>query len=152
MKTQLVKEEGSKLMAERNQTFLSCSHAAVPPPALRFERVIDAPRERVFKAWTEPQQMMRWWAPAGFAATFCAVDLRPRGRWSICMQSSEGIEYRTEGIYREVCEPETLVMSLTWQESPIDAPCESTVALSFAEEGDKTRFTFEQTFVDSDLS
>jgi uncharacterized protein YndB with AHSA1/START domain len=92
--------------------------------------------------------MMRWWAPAGFATTFCAVDLRPRGRWSICMQAPDGSEHWTQGVYREVCAPETLVLSLTLQESPTQAPLETTVSLKFAEEGGKTRFTFEQTILE----
>ena len=150
MNRQQLKEEGSILLAESNQPFLPCAHAAIPSPALRFERVIDAPRERVFRAWTEPQQVMSWWAPSGFAATYCAIDLRPRGHWSICMQAPDGSEHWTQGVYREVCEPESLVMSLSWQESPVHPPREATLALRFAEEGDKTRFTFEQTFVDAD--
>ncbi|CAN5630054.1 SRPBCC domain-containing protein [soil metagenome] len=117
---------------------------------LVIDRVIDAPREQVFSAWTEPQQVMRWWAPRNFVTTFCAIDLRPRGRWSVCMHSPEGIEYWTRGLYRKVCKPEMLVLSFTWQESSVHPPIETVVSLNFADEGEKTRFTFEQTFVETE--
>lgn len=122
---------------------------ARPMRGLVIERLIDAPRERVFKAWTEPHQVMKWWAPQHFVVTFCVMDLRPRGRWSVCMRSPEGIEYWTRGVYRDVCEPEMLVVSLSWPGSDADPPMETMVSLSFAEEGDKTRLTFEQTIFEA---
>jgi uncharacterized protein YndB with AHSA1/START domain len=141
--------EGTELMPEHSQSFEPCPHVAIPPPRLRFERVVDAPRERVFEAWTEPQQMMRWWAPSGFSATFCAIDLRPHGRWSICMQAPDGSEQWTHGVYQQVCAPETLVLSLTWQEESMTTPLETMVSLTFAEEAGKTRFIFEQTILEA---
>jgi len=48
---------------------------------LVITRVFDAPRHLVFKAWTEPERLMRWWGPRGFTMTFCKMDLRPGGAW-----------------------------------------------------------------------
>jgi uncharacterized protein YndB with AHSA1/START domain len=112
---------------------------------LIIERMIDAPREIVFKAWTEPHQVMRWWAPPGFVATFCAMDMRPGGQWRVCMQSPDGVEHWTHGVYNAVCEPEMLLLSLTWQAAAESPALESVISLRFADEGQKTRLTFEQT-------
>lgn len=117
---------------------------------LVIERVVDAPRELVFRAWTEPAQVMRWWAPDNFEATLCVMEPRPMGRWSVCMRSPEGLEYRAQGVYRELRVPELLVLSLTWQDSEATSPLETVVSLNFAAEGAKTRFTFEQTIIATD--
>ncbi|HZA25330.1 MAG TPA: SRPBCC domain-containing protein, partial [Dehalococcoidia bacterium] len=54
---------------------------------LVIERIFDAPRELVFKAWTEPDRMMRWWGPKGFTTPFCQIDLRVGGTFLYCMRS-----------------------------------------------------------------
>ncbi len=60
-------------------------------------RVFDAARERVFKAWTEPERVMRWWGPNGFTAPFCKIDLRPGGVFHNCMRSPEGQDFWSKG-------------------------------------------------------
>jgi uncharacterized protein YndB with AHSA1/START domain len=76
---------------------------------LELTRTFDAPREEVWKAWTDPQRMLRWWAPKGFTTPVCTVDLRPGGMFRYCMRSPEGQEYWGRGVYREIVEPERLV-------------------------------------------
>ena len=49
-------------------------------PSVALARVFDAPRELVFKAWTEPERMAQWWGPHGFTAPVCELDVRPGGR------------------------------------------------------------------------
>jgi uncharacterized protein YndB with AHSA1/START domain len=71
-------------------------------------RVFDVPRDRVFRAWTEPAHLMGWWAPAGFTTPFCSVDLRPGGAFRYCMRSPEGRDYWGRGVYREIVEPERI--------------------------------------------
>lgn len=72
-------------------------------------RDFDAPRETVFRAWTDPAWLARWWGPAGFTTPHCEVDLRVGGRFHFCMRSPEGQEYWGLGIYREIVPPERIV-------------------------------------------
>lgn len=72
-------------------------------------RVFDAPRGVVFKAWTEPEHMKRWWGPNGFTTPVCRIDLRAGGIFHNCMRSPEGHDYWSKGVYREIIEPERIV-------------------------------------------
>jgi len=69
---------------------------------LVIARVFDAPRERVWKAWTEPEAFMRWWGPKGYTAPFCKIDFRVGGKFLFCMRSPEGTDYWATGTYREI--------------------------------------------------
>ena len=81
-------------------------------------RIINAPRDLVFKAWTEPRHMARWWGPHDFTNPVCEMDIRPGGAHRIVMRSPEGVEYPIKGVYREVVAPERLVMTLDCTEHP----------------------------------
>ena len=72
-------------------------------------RFFAAPREMVWRAWTEPEQLMQWWGPEHFTAPACTIDLRVGGRYHFCMRSPEGQEFWSTGVYREIVEPERLV-------------------------------------------
>jgi len=72
-------------------------------------RVFDAPRDRVFKAWTEPERVMRWGGPNGFTTPVCKIDLRPGGVFHNCMRSPEGRDFWSKGVYREIVAPERIV-------------------------------------------
>jgi uncharacterized protein YndB with AHSA1/START domain len=87
-------------------------NSSVPRPTdtdLVITRVFDAPRSLVFKAWTEPERLMRWWAPKGCTTPYCTVDLRPGGKFHFCMRVPEGREIWGLGVYREVVVPERIV-------------------------------------------
>jgi uncharacterized protein YndB with AHSA1/START domain len=71
-------------------------------------RIVAAPREAVFRAWTEAEQLQRWWAPAGASTPHVSVDLRPGGSFHFCMRF-DGREIWGIGVYREVVYPERLV-------------------------------------------
>ncbi|PLK49692.1 SRPBCC domain-containing protein [Uliginosibacterium sp. TH139] len=72
-------------------------------------RLLDAPRELVFRCWTEPEHAARWWLPPSFSATACEIDLRVGGRFYIGMRSPQGEDYPCEGVYEEILPPERLV-------------------------------------------
>jgi uncharacterized protein YndB with AHSA1/START domain len=74
-------------------------------------RIFDVPRGLVFKAWTDPEHMARWWGPQGFTNPICELDARVGGAWRIVMRSPAGIEYPCGGVYREIVEPERLVFT-----------------------------------------
>jgi len=82
-----------------------------PDPRLDLvlERVVDVPRELVWKAWTTPEQLMKWFTPVPWQTTECQIDLRPGGQFRTVIRSPEGEEFPTNGCYLEVVENEKLV-------------------------------------------
>jgi uncharacterized protein YndB with AHSA1/START domain len=116
-------------------------------------RVINASRELVFKAWTTPEHLMRWWAPKGCTTPFCTIDLRPGGAFRFCMRLPNGKDIWARGIYREIIEPERIVYvdSFTDEKgNPVPASyygltsttlAESLVTVTFNEYQGKTKLT-----------
>ena len=75
-------------------------------------RIFDAPRERVWKAWTDPEQLKHWWGPKGFTTPVFRADLRVGGALLYCMRSPEGKDYWGTGVYREIV-PVTRIVTRT---------------------------------------
>lgn len=73
-----------------------------PELDLVLERVIDVPRELVWKAWTEPEHLKAWFTPAPWKTVDCSIDLRPGGAFKTTMRSPEGQEFPNEGCYLEI--------------------------------------------------
>jgi uncharacterized protein YndB with AHSA1/START domain len=84
-----------------------------PTPTLRVQvrRVIDAPPERVFQAWTTPEDLKRWHAPAPTTCVLAEVDLRVGGAYRIHMREPNGVEHRHHGTYRVIEPPRRLIYS-----------------------------------------
>ena len=78
---------------------------------LSITRVFDAPRELVFQAWSDPKHVMSWWGPRGFTMMSWTMDFRPGGAWRGCIRSPEGLDYWSQGVYREIVPPERLVFT-----------------------------------------
>lgn len=76
---------------------------------LVLTRTFDAPRELVFKAWTDAKQVEQWWGPHGFTNPRCQVDARPGGTMEIDMRAPNGTVYPMKAVFEEVTEPERLV-------------------------------------------
>ena len=72
---------------------------------LVLTRIFDAPRAIVFKAWTDPQQLARWWGPKGFTNPVCELDPRVGGTLRIVMRAPDGQEHPMTGVFREIVEP-----------------------------------------------
>lgn len=120
---------------------------------LVIERVFAAPREAVWRAWTEPEKAQLWWGPKGFTTPFCRIDLRVGGTYLNCMRSPEGQDYWSTGTYREVVLPEKLVCTDSFADEtgavvPAsrygmegDWPLELLITATFAAEGETTRLT-----------
>ena len=70
--------------------------------ALVIRRILDAPREAVWKAWTDPNRLMRWWGPEGFTSPACRIDFRVGGKYLFCMRSPAGKDYWSTGVYRDI--------------------------------------------------
>lgn len=111
---------------------------------LTVTRVFDAPRALVWRAWTDPAQLMKWWGPTHHPATHLEMDVRPGGVWRNCLRSVEtGNELWHHGVFREVVAPERLVFSFVWEEEG-ERGIENLVTVTFEETGGKTRLTLHQ--------
>jgi uncharacterized protein YndB with AHSA1/START domain len=111
---------------------------------LIFTRVFDAPRDLVFKAWTDPRHIMQWWGPKGFTTSVYEMDVRPGGVWRLTMRGPDGIDYKNRIIFLEVVKPERLVFKHEPDEGSEPVGHETTV--TFAKEGAKTRLTMRLLF------
>jgi uncharacterized protein YndB with AHSA1/START domain len=116
---------------------------------LTITRVFDAPPGLVFKAWTEPERLVRWSGPEGFTTTSCAMDVRPGGSYRSCIRSPEGTDHCMQGVYREIAEPERLVFTFAWEDAEGRPGREMLVTVTFAEDDGKTRMTFHQAVFES---
>ncbi|CAG0981758.1 MAG: SRPBCC domain-containing protein [Candidatus Methanoperedens sp.] len=133
-------------------------HAAEPEEReLVITRIFDAPRELVWKSWTEPERVKRWWGPKGFTAPFCKIDLRVGGVFLYCMRSPEGKDYWSTGVYRVIVPMERIVCTDSFSDeegnvvpatyygmSP-DFPLEMLVTVTFEESGGKTKLILRHT-------
>ncbi|WP_043649607.1 SRPBCC domain-containing protein [Chitinilyticum litopenaei] len=112
-------------------------------------RVLNAPRELVFRTFTEPAHLARWWLPPGFTNTACEIDLRVGGRFHLTMRSPDGRDYPCDGEYLEITPPERLVYLGTGAD---DHPCgaglppRGRVTVIFADQAGKTRLTIRASF------
>ncbi len=110
--------------------------------ALVITRIFDAPRELIFKLWTDSEHAKNWWGPRDYPATQLEMDVRPGGRWRGCLRSTDsGNELRLGGVFREVALPKRVVFTFAWEEAG-ERGLETLVTVTFAEQGGKTRMTF----------
>lgn len=109
---------------------------------LLLTRLIDAPREKLFRAWTDPALIVQWFTPAPWKTLRAEVDLRPGGSSLIVMQNPEGQEFPSPGVYLEVVKNEKLVFTDAYTRAwePAEKPF-MTGILTFADEDGKTRYT-----------
>jgi uncharacterized protein YndB with AHSA1/START domain len=73
---------------------------------LKVERVFDAPRDLVWKAWTDPDQLAAWWGPRGWTTTNYKFEFKPGGMWHYCMRGPNGMESWGRGTFKEIVAPE----------------------------------------------
>lgn len=103
---------------------------------IRVERVFDAPRERVFRAYTDPELIPQWWGPHGSTTRVDELDLKPGGRWQFAATNPDGSEIVFRGVFREVLEPERVAWTFEWDGMPGHV---SVDVVSFEDLGDRTR-------------
>jgi len=129
------------------------SAARVAERELVITRRFDAPRELVWKAWTEPERLMRWWGPKDFTAPYCQLDLRVGGIYLSCMRSPDGQNYWSTGRYRDLVAPSRLICTDSFADEHGQVvpashygmsgewPLELLIMVTFEEEAGKTRLT-----------
>lgn len=109
---------------------------------LVLTRLIDAPRAKVFQAWTDPELLKQWFAPLPWTTPHAELDVRPGGSSLVVMRGPDGNEFPSRGVYLEVVENERLVFTdayvAAWE--PSEKPF-FTGVLTFEDEGGKTRYT-----------
>ena len=134
---------------------------------LIITRIFDAPRELVWKAWTDPEHAMRWWGPKDFTSPVCKIDFRVGGKYLFCMRSTkvlqaapgappiqEGQEFWSTGVYKEIVPLERIVCTDSFADEkgnivpashygmPGDEwPLELLVTVTFEDMGGKTKMT-----------
>lgn len=116
---------------------------------LVITRVFDAPREMVWDAWTDPQQIVKWWGPRSFTLTVDEMDVRPGGVWRSTMHGPDGTEYLNDCVFTEVVKPQRIVYELIpGRKHDRAAQKHETVQASwlFEEHGEKTRVTLRMLF------
>ena len=117
---------------------------------LVIERTFDAPRSLVFKAWTDPEHLVRWWGPRDFKVISCDMDVRTGGSYRVHSRTSEGSNHYLQGTYREVVAPERLVSTYTWSDAEWRPTRPETVlTLTFDEDQGKTKLTLHQAVFES---
>ena len=108
--------------------------------ALRLSRRFKAPREAVFRAFTDPAALAKWFGPEGMSVGNVKVDLRPGGAYSMAFNQADGESRGLSGVYREISPPERLVMTWVWDNNGL-AGIETLVTLEFAAAGAETELT-----------
>lgn len=113
-------------------------------------RVFDATRDKVWKAWTEPERLQQWWGPRGFKVHTCKVDLRPGGAFLYGMTAPDGSDMWGKFVYREIKAPERLVFVVSFSDPQGDVtrhpgmenwPRYILSTVTFAEQGARTKVT-----------
>lgn len=132
-------------MAARNSATMESDERV-----LFITRVFDAPRDLVWKAWTEPERMAQWTGPRGFTLTSCEMDARPGGAYRLSMRSPEGTDHRVSGVYHEIVAPERLVYTWAWVDAQGNPGHETLLTITFADHGaEKTLLTLRQSGFES---
>jgi uncharacterized protein YndB with AHSA1/START domain len=107
-------------------------------------RVFDAPRDLVWRIFTDPNHITHWWGPHGFSTTTQQMQLKPGGIWRHVMHGPDGRDYHCRIIYREIVKPERLVYKHSPEEGTEPVRFETTV--TFTVQGDRTRIDFRMRF------
>jgi len=113
-----------------------------PDRDLVLTRIIDAPRQKLFKMWTDPELLKQWFAPLPYTTPVAELDVRPGGANLVVMRSPDGNEFQNRGVYLEVVENQRLVFTdaytKAWEPSPKPF---MTVIITLEDEDGKTRYT-----------
>ncbi|TCO80405.1 activator of Hsp90 ATPase-like protein [Plasticicumulans lactativorans] len=103
-------------------------------------RLIDAPRERVFRAFADPRHLARWWGPNGFSSRFEVFELRPGGRWRFVMHGPDGSDYPNASVFLDITAPERVVFE------HLSEGHHFVMTITFTAQGDQTLVGWRQVF------
>jgi uncharacterized protein YndB with AHSA1/START domain len=112
-----------------------------PQREITLTRIFNAPRELVFKAWTDPKHLQAWWGPHRFTNPVCETDFRVGGKWHIVMRGPNGMDYPCGGAYREILEPERLVFTNIALDDKGTPVIDGLTVVTFEAQNGKTKLT-----------
>lgn len=115
-----------------------------PAPQRReiyVSRVYDLSRNVLFRAWTEPRHLSRWWGPKDFATPVCEVQARVGGKLHIVMRAPDGIEYVMQAVFTECRAPEALAFDFEAMDRTGKPALQGQLSVTFVDEGGKTRMS-----------
>lgn len=110
---------------------------------LTISRSFNAPREKVFKAWTKSRHLIHWWGPEGFSMPSHKMDIHPNGIYRCDLKDSNGKDHWVQGVFKEMIEPSHLAFTHSWEENGASTP-ETLVSIELTEENGKTDMVFYQ--------
>src|SRR3990170_1407524 len=140
-------------MSENSKTNNTVTFMFPSDREIIIARIFDAPRELVWRAWTDPRIVKRWWGPKGFTTPVCEIDLQIGGRYLYCIRSPEGKDYWGTGVYREIVPLDRVISTDSFADEKgnvvpathygmsADVPLEMLVTVTFEDLGGKTRMT-----------
>ena len=103
---------------------------------IHVERTFDAPRDRVYAAYTDPELIPQWWGPRDTTTTVDVMDVRTGGSWRVVIRSADGSETAFRGTYREITPHDRVVQTFEWEGMPGHVSVETA---TFEDLGDRTR-------------
>jgi|HubBroStandDraft_1064217.scaffolds.fasta_scaffold126487_2 uncharacterized protein YndB with AHSA1/START domain len=119
-------------MSETHESPVEASDMQASETTLRLERLFAAPPELLFALWTEPTELVRWWAPDGYEALLDVFDLSPGGRWrTVLRRPGDGNLLAISGVYRAIEPPRRLSFSWAWEDERGARGHETEVSVSF---------------------
>lgn len=125
-------------------------HQQTQRKEVTITRLFNAPRDRVFKNWTDPKQLAKWWGPNVFTTLLCSLDVRPGGAIRIDMRGPDGVLYPTKGIFHEIVEPERLVFTTSaFEDAEGNPQLEVLHTVTFVEHEGKTTLRLQSVVVKS---
>jgi uncharacterized protein YndB with AHSA1/START domain len=134
--------QNTKISAQKN----SATSGATTEPSkwdLVMTRVFDAPRELVFRVWTDTRHMARWWGPKGFTNPVCELDVRAGGAIRIHMRAPDGMVHPMTGVFQEIVEPERLIFVSSALDGNGNSMFDVLSTVTFAEQRGKTVLTLQ---------
>jgi uncharacterized protein YndB with AHSA1/START domain len=118
---------------------------------VNITRIFNAPKELVFKMWTDPELVEKWWGPRGFTNPVCQLDVREGGNIRILMQGPDGTQYPMGGFFNKLIEPDRIVFTSIKEDQNGNAELEVLNTVTFSEENGKTTMTLKALVVKSTI-
>jgi uncharacterized protein YndB with AHSA1/START domain len=116
---------------------------------LQLNKTYPVKQERVFKAWTKPEELQKWWGPEGFTTTIDAMNVEVNGNYKYNMHSPDGQIHVLSGQYKEIVPNEKLVFTWKWENDEVEFPA-TTVTIDFIDNGDSTEVVVTHTELPSE--
>lgn len=140
-----MKKATERMPLNPGQTAEADPRAITDGRTLVLTRMLNAPRELVFQAWTDPKHLVHWWGPSDFTLPHCEQDFRLGGNYRFCMRSPDGSDHWVRGEYTYIDPPSRLVFTWLREDAEGDIWCDTVVSITLEEQDGRTKLILEQT-------